>query len=116
MPTGEIEIDARELRVLNEAKVPPFQIADDAPVSDDLRLKYRYLDLRRPRLAANLRLRLSHRHDGPALLRRPGLPRGRDADPQADTPEGARDYLVPSRVQPARSTPCRSRRSSTSRS
>jgi len=100
MPTGEIEVEARELRVLSEARVPPFQIADDATVSDDLRLKYRYLDLRRPRLQANLRLR--HRvtmavrryFDGQGFLEieTPVLFK--------PTPEGARDYLVPSRVHP----------------
>ncbi len=100
MPTGEIEVEASELRLLSEARVPPFQIADDAPVSDDLRLKYRYLDLRRPRLQANLRLR--HRitmavrryFDGQGFLEveTPML--------HKSTPEGARDYLVPSRVHP----------------
>src|SRR5712671_2135149 len=57
LATGEVEILAREIRLLNEAKTPPFQIADDAPVSEDVRLKYRYLDLRRPRLQTNIGLR-----------------------------------------------------------
>src|ERR1051325_8785098 len=53
LATGEVEILAREIRLLNEAKTPPFQIAEDGPVSEDVRLKYRYLDLRRPGLPAN---------------------------------------------------------------
>src|SRR5436190_17574570 len=55
--TGEVEILAREIRVLNEARTPPFQIAEDAPVSEEVRLKYRYLDLRRSRLQQNIGLR-----------------------------------------------------------
>ncbi len=57
MPTGEIEVQAEELKVLSEARVPPFVIADDVTANEDLRLKYRYLDLRRPALQANLGLR-----------------------------------------------------------
>src|SRR5687768_3147948 len=57
MPTGEIEIAASDIRLLNEAKTPPFPIADDVNVSEDTRLKYRYLDLRRPKMQRNLELR-----------------------------------------------------------
>ncbi len=100
LSTGAVEIEASEIAVLSEAKVPPFQIADEVAASDDLRLKYRYLDLRRPRLQANLALRhrvaLAVRRyfdaQGFLEIETPVLTRS--------TPEGARDYLVPSRVHP----------------
>jgi aspartyl-tRNA synthetase len=57
VPTGEVEVRARDLRVLNEARTPPFPIAEDTNVSEEARLKYRYLDLRRPRLQRNIGLR-----------------------------------------------------------
>ncbi|MBL8143992.1 MAG: aspartate--tRNA ligase [Acidobacteria bacterium] len=96
--TGEIEIVATEIRLLNEAKRPPFQIADDAPVSEESRLRYRYLDLRKPRMQANLILRhkvakaIRDYFDGQGFVEveTPIL--------NKSTPEGARDYLVPSRV------------------
>src|SRR3981189_2305132 len=98
LATGEVEILARDIRLLNEAKTPPFQIAEDGPVSEDVRLKYRYLDLRRPRLQHNIGLR--HRvsiairkyfdANGFWEIETPILAKS--------TPEGARDFLVPSRV------------------
>jgi aspartyl-tRNA synthetase len=100
MASGEIEIEATSLTVLNKAKTPPFEISDDLNVSDDIRMKYRYLDLRRPRMQENIRLR-----HGVKKAIRDFL----DADNFVDietpyltksTPEGARDYLVPSRVHP----------------
>ncbi|HEY6212517.1 MAG TPA: aspartate--tRNA ligase [Vicinamibacterales bacterium] len=100
LATGEVEVLAREIRILNEAKTPPFQIAEDSPVSEDLRLKYRYLDLRRPRLQHNIGLRhklmMAVRKffdaNGFWEIETPILTRS--------TPEGARDFLVPSRVHP----------------
>jgi aspartyl-tRNA synthetase len=98
--TGEIEVNAREIRLLNDAKTPPFPIADETPVSEDTRLTYRYLDLRRSRMQYNLTLR--HRAalevrkyfdaEGFLEIETPMLTKS--------TPEGARDYLVPSRVHP----------------
>jgi len=100
MPTGAVEVDAADLKVLSEAKVPPFVVADDVAASEELRLRYRYLDLRRPVLQSNLGLR--HRvtmavrkyFDGQGFweIETPVLTKS--------TPEGARDYLVPSRVHP----------------
>jgi aspartyl-tRNA synthetase len=100
MATGEIEVAATELRVLNEAAVPPFQIGDEVLASDDLRLRYRYLDLRRPPLQANLGLR----HKVTMAVRRyfdeQGFWEVETPVLGKSTPEGARDYLVPSRVHP----------------
>jgi aspartyl-tRNA synthetase len=87
MPTGEVELAVEELLVLNDAKVPPFSPAEEAIGNEEVRLKYRYLDLRRPEMQANFKMR--HQI---ALAIPPYLTRS--------TPEGARDYLVPSRVHP----------------
>ncbi len=98
IPTGEIEIEVKELKVLGAAETTPFEILDDTSVKEELRLKYRYLDLRRPTLQNNLLLR--HKvtkvtrdfFDGEGFLEieTPTLIKS--------TPEGARDYLVPSRI------------------
>jgi len=100
LPTGGIELVADELRVLNEAKTTPFEIREDAAVSEDLRLRYRYLDLRRPGLQANVILR----HKVMLAIRRyfdsQGFLEIETPILAKSTPEGARDYLVPSRVHP----------------
>ncbi len=100
LATGEVEILARELRLLNEAKTPPFQIAEDTPVSEDVRLKYRYLDLRRPRLQSNIGLRHRVAFAIREEFNRNGFWEVETPILTKSTPEGARDYLVPSRVHP----------------
>jgi len=100
LPSGEVELEAHSLEVMNQAETPPFQLDEAEEVGEDIRLRYRYIDLRRPEMAANLRLR----HRVIQTMRRflddrdflevetPVLTRS--------TPEGARDYLVPSRTHP----------------
>lgn len=100
LSTGEVEVIATAVRVLNEAKTPPFSIAEDSAVSEDVRLRYRYLDLRRPRLQANIGLR----HRVTMAIRKyfdaQGFWEIETPVLTKSTPEGARDYLVPSRVHP----------------
>jgi aspartyl-tRNA synthetase len=100
MPTGEIEVEAREIRLLNDAKVPPFPIADESPVSEDMRLRYRYLDLRRPRMQHNLALRHRATMEIRKYFDAHGFLEIETPMLTKSTPEGARDYLVPSRVHP----------------
>ena len=102
LATGEIEIMVSDLRILNTSETPPFPLDEDVDVSDTLRLQYRYLDLRRPEMAANLVMRhqavqtiRNYLNDNGFLdIETPMLTRS--------TPEGARDYLVPSRVNPGK--------------
>jgi aspartyl-tRNA synthetase len=98
--TGEIEVEAREIRLLNDAKTPPFPIADESTVSEDTRLKYRYLDLRRSRMQHNITLRHRATMEIRKYFDSQGFLEIETPMLTKSTPEGARDYLVPSRVHP----------------
>ncbi len=101
LKTGEIEIALRELRLLNDARTPPFPIADEGPVAEDTRLKYRYLDLRRSRMQRNIILRHRATMEIRKYFDEQGFLEIETPMLTKSTPEGARDYLVPSRVHPA---------------
>jgi aspartyl-tRNA synthetase len=96
--TGDIEIRAGSLRILSEADVPPFPIEEDSKTKEDLRLKYRYLDLRRPDLQRNLMLRSKAANIVRQFLSDEGFIEVETPMLTKSTPEGARDYLVPSRI------------------
>ena len=100
MPTGDIEIIVNELRVLNASEVPPFTIEENTDGGDDIRMKYRYLDLRRSNVRANIELRhkfcLAVRH----FLDSKGFIEVETPVLVGSTPEGARDFIVPSRMNP----------------
>jgi aspartyl-tRNA synthetase len=98
LATGAVEVLAREIRVLAEAKTPPFPIEDEVQASEDLRLKYRYLDLRRPRMHANFKLRHKVTMEVRRYMDEQGFYEIETPMLTKSTPEGARDYLVPSRV------------------
>jgi aspartyl-tRNA synthetase len=100
MPTGEIELVAHECLLLNDAKTPPFSPADDGQVNEEVRLKYRYIDLRRPELQRNFELRHNVTRAIREYLSDNGFLEIETPLLTRSTPEGARDYLVPSRVHP----------------
>lgn len=100
MKTGKIEVAVTQLTILNEADTPPFQIEDSINVSTELRLKYRYLDLRRPVVAKNLLMRHKTCQVVRNFLSEEGFIEIETPMLTKSTPEGARDYLVPSRVHP----------------
>jgi aspartyl-tRNA synthetase len=100
MPTGEIEIAADELLILNDAKLPPFSPAEEAIGNEELRLKYRYLDLRRPEMQRNFQVRHKVALAVREYLSSQGFYEVETPFMTRSTPEGARDYLVPSRVHP----------------
>jgi aspartyl-tRNA synthetase len=100
LPTGEIEVFAHELRLFNDSKPLPFSLSETGNVNEEVRLKYRYLDLRRPEMQANVQMR----HDVTFAIREylasQGFLEVETPIMTRSTPEGARDYLVPSRVHP----------------
>ncbi len=100
LPTGEIEIEVTDLKVLNAAVTPPFTIEDDTDGGDDLRMKYRYLDLRRNPVRANLELRHKMAFEVRRYLDEQGFLEVETPILVNSTPEGARDFIVPSRMNP----------------
>ena len=100
IPTGEIEIIARKLVILNRSDVPPFTIEDDTDGGDDIRMKYRYLDLRRPAIRRNLELRHKMAFEIRRYLDEKGFIEVETPVLIKSTPEGARDFVVPSRMNP----------------
>ncbi len=100
LATGEIEVRALSVRVLSESETPPFPIEEDSKTKEELRLKYRYLDLRRPDLQKNLILRSKVSTLTRQFLAEEGFLEIETPILNKSTPEGARDYLVPSRVHP----------------
>src|SRR6478672_328228 len=104
LATGDVEVQASEIVILNDARTLPFQLdaSEDALAAEDLRLKYRYLDLRRPQLQANLRLRHRMILEINRYMDEQGFTQIETPNLIKSTPEGARDYIVPSRVQPGK--------------
>ena len=100
LPTGEIEIIATELNILNKSDVPPFTIEDDTDGGDDIRMKYRYLDLRRSAIRRNLELRHKMAFEIRRYLDDKGFIEVETPVLIKSTPEGARDFVVPSRMNP----------------
>lgn len=102
MATGEMEVEAREVKILNVSGVPPFQVSDPAQATEELRFKYRYLDLRRPSMQRNIRLRHEASLRVRNFLASQGFLEIETPFLTKSTPEGARDYLVPSRIYKGR--------------
>ena len=100
LATGEIEVRAKEVRILSESETPPFPVESDCKTKEEIRLKYRYLDLRRPDLQAKLLLRSKIATAMRTFMAKEGFVEVETPVLCKSTPEGARDYLVPSRVHP----------------
>ena len=100
LPTGEVEVVAERIWILNDSKVPPFPMEDEVNVSEEARLKYRFVDLRRPRMQRNIILRSKIAFAVREVMTSQGFLEIETPFMTRSTPEGARDYLVPSRVQP----------------
>lgn len=100
LPTGAVELLATDVTVLNQSKTPPFEIEDDLNVSDETRLRYRFIDLRRPRMYKNLKLRHDVVQAARTYMASNGFLEIETPILLKSTPEGARDYVVPSRVHP----------------
>ena len=100
LPTGEIEVRVDTIEVLNRSKTPPFQIEDGIDTSEDTRLRYRYLDIRRPEMMANLKLRSDFTFAIREALHKRAFMEVETPSLFKSTPEGARDFLVPCRIQP----------------
>jgi aspartyl-tRNA synthetase len=98
--TGEVEVAAEKIWILNESRTPPFPLEDSVDVKEDVRLKYRYVDLRRPRMQRNIIMRSKIAFAVRQALYEQGFLEIETPFMTRSTPEGARDYLVPSRVQP----------------
>ncbi len=114
LPTGEVEVAAELVEVLNPAAPLPFPLDDNVTVGEEVRLRYRYLDLRRSGPAAAMRLRSDVNRVAREVLYERGFVEVETPTLTRSTPEGARDFLVPARLRPAPGTRCRSRRSCSS--
>ncbi|HEV8613725.1 MAG TPA: aspartate--tRNA ligase, partial [Gemmatimonadales bacterium] len=100
LATGEVELAVQRLYILNDARTPPFPVEDDVATAEETRLRYRFLDLRRPRMQANIQLRHQIVLEVRRFMSERGFLEIETPFLTRSTPEGARDYLVPSRVQP----------------